>query len=101
MLKNASLLYYELINIYKKEYEQVFESEYQNWRKKHDFKNLKDLKYQVDKVNQVDVVEKNEDKTDQELPPWVRVTKSRFNKIKDYTDRCRRVTRGHNQWKDW
>ena len=34
VLKNASLFYYELINMYKKEYEQVFESEDEGWRKK-------------------------------------------------------------------
>ena len=37
VLKNASLLYYEMINIYKKEYEQVFESRGENWKKKHDY----------------------------------------------------------------
>ena len=50
MLKNASLLYYELINMYKKEYEQVFENKDENWRKKHGDKNLKDFSYQVDEV---------------------------------------------------
>ena len=33
VLKIASLLYYELINKYKKEYEQVFEHKDENWRK--------------------------------------------------------------------
>ena len=48
VLKNASLLYYELINMYKKEYEQVFENKDENWRKKHDYKNVKDFGYQAD-----------------------------------------------------
>ena len=30
VLKNASLLYYELINMYKEKYEQVFESKDEN-----------------------------------------------------------------------
>ena len=48
VLKNASLLYYELINMYKKEYEQVFETRDEDWRKKHDYKHLKDFGYQAD-----------------------------------------------------
>ena len=83
VLKNASLLYYELINLYKKEYEQVFENKYENWRKNHDYKNLKDFSYQADSVNKADVTEKeDEDETDQELPPWIKVTKGRFNEIR-------------------
>ena len=34
MLKNASLLYYELINMYKKEFEQIFGNKDENWREK-------------------------------------------------------------------
>ena len=41
-LRNASLLYNGLINIYKKEYDQVFESKDKGWKQKHDYKNLKD-----------------------------------------------------------
>ena len=69
--------------MYKKEYEQVFENKDEDWRKKHDYKNLKDFSYQVDEVNKADVAEKeDEDETDQELPPRIKVSKSRFNKIK-------------------
>ena len=68
--------------MYKKEYEQVFENKDENWRKKHDYENLKDFSYQLDEVNKADVTE-NEDETDQELQPWIKVSKSRFNKIKD------------------
>ena len=50
MLKNSTLPYYEWISVYKKEYGQLFESEDENWRKKHDYKNLKDFIHQVDKV---------------------------------------------------
>ena len=39
VLKNAALLYYEWINVYEKEYEQVYESKDENWRKKHGYKN--------------------------------------------------------------
>ena len=60
MLKNASLPYCKLINVYKKEYEQVFENKDKDWRKKHDYKNLKDYSYQVNKVDKVD----NADKAD-------------------------------------
>ena len=70
--------------MYKKEYEQVFENKDESWRKKHDYENLKDFSYQVDEVNKRDVTEKkDEDETDQELPPWIKVPKSRFNEIKD------------------
>ena len=78
VLKNASLFYYELINMYKKEYEQVFENKDENWRKKHDYKNVQDFGYQADVQKK-----KTKTKTDQELPPWIQVTKSRFNEIKD------------------
>ena len=82
MLKNASLLYNKSIDIYKEEY--VFENKDESWRKKHDYKNLKDFRYQVDEVNKADVTEKeDEDETDQELPPWIKVPNSRFNEIKD------------------
>ena len=41
MLKNVSLLYDELISIYKQEYNQVFESKDKEWRLKHDLKTKK------------------------------------------------------------
>ena len=48
------------------------------------------IKIIADKANKVDVPEKaDEDKTDQELPPWIKVTKSRSNEIKDV------ITRGN------
>ena len=77
LLKNASLLYNKWIDIYKKECEQVFENKDENWRKKHDYKNLKDFSYQVDEVNKAEKEDENE--TDQELPPWIKVTKRRFH----------------------
>ena len=86
--------------MYKKEYAQVFENKDENWRKKHDFKNLKDFSYQVDEVNKVDVTEKedgdetekqDEDETDQELPPWIKVSKSRFNEIKDMITKANEI----------
>ena len=46
---------------------------------------MKDLEDQIDKVDKADLTEKegdDGDKTDQELPPWTKVTKSRFNEIK-------------------
>ena len=89
VLKNASLLYNKWIDMYKKEYEQVFENKAENWRKKHDYTNLKDCSYQADEVNKADVAEKeDEDETDQELPPWIKVPKSRFNEIKDVIARA-------------
>ena len=59
-----------------------FESKDEDWRKKHYYKNLKDFNYELDKVNKVDVTKKDEDKTDQELPKWVKVAKSRFYEIR-------------------
>ena len=53
VLKNTSSLY-ELINIYKKEYDPTFESKDKNWRLKDDYKNLKDLDYQLDQPQQSD-----------------------------------------------
>ena len=77
------------IDIYKKEYEQVFENKDENWRKKHDYKNLKDFSYQVDEVNKANVTKKEDkNEADQELPPWIKVPKSRFNEIKDVITRA-------------
>ena len=75
--------------MYKKEYEQVFENKDENWRKKYDYKNLKDFGYQIDEVNKADLTEKeDEDETNQELPPWIKVLKNRFNGIKDVITRA-------------
>ena len=69
--------------MYEKGYEQVFETKDEDWKKKQDYKHLKDLSYQADKINKADVTGKeDEDETDQELPPWIKVTKSRFNEIR-------------------
>ena len=72
--------------MYEKEYELVFENKDENWRKKHDYKNLKDFGYYVDEVNKADVIEKegqDEDKTDQKLPSRIKMSKSRFNEKND------------------
>ena len=45
-MKNASLQYDKLVDIYKKEYNHACESKDKDWRLKHDYKNLKDLNYQ-------------------------------------------------------
>ena len=42
LTKNALSFYNELIDIYKKEYNQAFESKDDDWRLKHDYNNLKD-----------------------------------------------------------
>ena len=39
--------------MYKKEYEKVFENKDESWRKKHDYKNLKDFSYQADEVKKM------------------------------------------------
>ena len=90
MLKNASLLCNKWIDMYKKEYEQVFETKDENWRKKHSYKNLNDFSYQVDEVkkDEAEKEKEDEDETDQELPPWIKVTKSRFSEIRDLITRA-------------
>ena len=55
------MLYKKCIDMCKKEYEQVFENKDENWRKKYDYKNLKDFSYKVDKVNKADVTEKEDE----------------------------------------
>ena len=50
--------------MYKKEYEQVFETKDENWRKKHDYKNLKDFSYQVDEAKKVEAEREKEDEDD-------------------------------------
>ena len=52
--KHTSLLYEELIGIYKKEYDQTFESKGKELRQKYDYKNLKDLDYQADEEDKED-----------------------------------------------
>ena len=72
--------------MYKKEYEQVFKTKDEDWKKKHDYKNLKDFSFQADKVG---VEEKEDkDKIDQKLPAWVKTTKSRFYEMKDMINRA-------------
>ena len=74
--------------MYKKEYNQFFENKDEHWKKHHDYKNLKDFSCQIDEVNKVDVTEKeNEDETDQDLPPWIKMPKSRFSETKDVITR--------------
>ena len=46
------MVYDELIDIYKKEYDQVFKSRDNDWNLKHDLKNLKNLDYQPDQLQQ-------------------------------------------------
>ena len=53
--------------MYKREYERVFETKDEDWKKKHDYKHLKDFSYQADEANLTEKVD--EDETDQELPP--------------------------------
>ena len=45
VVKNASFLHDQLINFYKKEYDQAFKSKDEGWRQKNDYKNLKYLDY--------------------------------------------------------
>ena len=44
--------------MYKKEYEKLFETKDEDWRKKYDNKNLKDSGYQADKPYEVDKIDK-------------------------------------------
>ena len=100
VLKNATLLYYEWIDMYKKEYEDVFKNKDEKWKKKYGYKNLKDFSYQVDKGKKDDTEKKkaekekddedetknekeDKDKTDQALPSWIK-SKNEFNKLKNY-----------------
>ena len=48
------MLHNKLVDIYKKEYNHDFESKNENWRQKHDYKNLKALGYQPDQPQQPD-----------------------------------------------
>ena len=86
VLKSATQLCNKWIDMYKKEYKQVFEIKDEDWKKKHDYKHLKDFSYQAGKVNKADVTEK-EDETDQELPLWIKASKSRFNEKRDVITR--------------
>ena len=61
----------------------------ENWRKKHDYKNLKDFRFQVDELKKDEAEKEKEDEADQNLPPWIKVPKSRFNKIKDVITRSK------------
>ena len=70
--------------MYKKEYERVFESKDENRRKTHDYKNLKNFRYQVDETKtEEDKTEKEEkNKTAQELPLRIK-SKDELNELKD------------------
>ena len=58
------MLYDELVNIYKKEYDQVFNSKDKDWIQKHDYKNLKDLDYRRDQ-SQPDQSQRDQSQPDQ------------------------------------
>ena len=58
VLKNVTELYNKWIDMYKKEYELLFETKDEDWRKKYDYKNLKDSGYQADKPDEVDKIDK-------------------------------------------
>ena len=81
VLGNATKRYYNWINRYKKEYDQDFENKDEDWRKKHNYKNLKEFDYQTKNIDELGII--NEDKTDQELPKWIKVPRSVFNEIED------------------
>ena len=72
--------------MYKKEYNQVFESKDEDWREKHNYKDMKYLDYRSDKAKKVDKASKedecNAEETDQELLPWIE-SKDKFNKLKN------------------
>ena len=71
------MLYDELVSIYKKEYNQVFESKDKEWSLKDNCKNLEDLDYvPPDELKPVEL-KSNELK----LPKWVKVSNERFNEI--------------------
>ena len=80
------MLYDELISIYKKEYNQVFESKDKDWRQKYDHKNMKDLEYQADKAEKADETDDTDesDEEDEAIPEWVEVSKNAFDAIKRY-----------------
>ena len=66
-----------LIKIYRKEYNQVFKSKDEDWRQKHDYKNLKDLNYQPDQIQPSQPQQPDQSR----LPTWVKATKNRFNEM--------------------
>ena len=78
--------------MYKKEYNQVFESNDEDWRKKHDYKNLKGLDYQSDKADdqdEEDEIEYEEDETEAEetISERLNVSKNRFDRIRSMVTR--------------
>ena len=127
VLKNVSLLYYELIDIYKKECNRVFGSKEENWRKKYNHKNLKYLEYQADeedkeekdKTDEEDKVEEEEEEEEEKILEWVKVDKNRFSFITSMVIRNennglsttlknkrialkneKKISTRHSQWKD-
>ena len=67
------MLYDELIRIYKKEYDQVFENKNKKWKLKYDHDKLKDLNYQPRSISTDQIV----------LRKLVKVSKERLNEIPD------------------
>ena len=71
----------ELISIYKREYNQVFKSKDKDWRQKYDYKNLKDLDYQLDQLQPDESM----------LPKWVKVTNNRFDVIQSIITESKKI----------
>ena len=65
-----------MVKIYKKKYGQTFASKDKN--SKHDYKNLKDLDYQLDQLQQSD----HPQQSDQPIPEWLKATESRLDGIR-------------------
>ena len=81
LLKNASMLYDELISIYKKEYNQAFKSKGKDWRQTYDFKNLKDLDYELDQLQPDKSI----------LPKWVKWQKIYLMRYRVWSMKLKRI----------
>ena len=83
------MLYNEWTSIYKKEYGQTFKSKDKTWRLKYGYKNLKDLEYWPDQLQQSDLSQQSDQpqQSDQALPLWIQ-SKDKFNELKNLIFKC-------------
>ena len=96
----SPLLYNGLINIYKKEFSQFFESKDKGWKQKYDYKNLNNLEYQPDQsLQQQQPVQAKQ--LDRELPLWIEPG-DRFhalgNRILNVTDNELKTSASDNRY---
>ena len=66
MLENATRLYNEWIDMYKKEYEKVSKSKSEDWKKRYNYENFKEFRNYASKIKDKKTDEEADEEADKE-----------------------------------